>query len=284
MSTTPSNQDGPSGSATSHRLVRESYGRAASSGGAGSDAREHAQNIGYDRAQLEGVPEEANLGLGCGNPTALAQLKPGEIVVDLGSGGGLDALIAGDAVGAEGRVIGIDTTPEMLERARDAASKGGLSRTVEFREGIIEALPVVSNSVDVILSNCVINLSPDKPRVFKEAFRVLKAGGRLAVSDMLLTKELPPAVAPLADVYTGGAGGVLADEYLAAIVDAGFVDVTFTRSGLGCFLETAIADPTIIGFIEEVGMEEALRVANTVFSYSIEARKPTAEEPSESVH
>jgi SAM-dependent methyltransferase len=181
--------------------------------------------IGYSPEELAAVPEDANLGLGCGNPTALAGLKPGETVLDLGSGAGIDCFLAARKVGPAGHVIGVDMTPEMLDRARDNARKSGLDN-VEFRLGEIENLPVADNTVDVILSNCVINLSTDKPRVFREAFRVLKPGGRLMVSDLALKKPLPPEIRGSVEAYVACvAGAMVKEDYLAAIRTAGFADV-----------------------------------------------------------
>jgi arsenite methyltransferase len=177
------------------------------------------------------VPEGANLGLGCGNPVALATLKKGETVLDLGSGAGFDAFLSANRVGKTGRVIGVDMTPEMMETACENAKKGGY-KNVEFRLGDIESLPVDDNSIDVIISNCVINLSPDKPKVFKEAFRALKPGGRLMVSDIVLLKELPASLKESAEAYVGCvAGASKKDEYLKMIKDAGFKSVKAVNAG-----------------------------------------------------
>ena len=184
--------------------VRESYTRVARARSAADESRvaETARRIGYSEEQLEAVPEGANLGVGCGNPTAIDRLQPGETVVDLGSGAGMDALLAARQVGPTGRVIGVDMTPAMLEKARANAHKVGLTN-VEFREGHIEALPLEDESVDVILSNCVINLSPEKERVYREAWRVLRPGGRVMVSDIVLERPLPAKVVESIDAYLG---------------------------------------------------------------------------------
>ncbi len=180
-----------------------------------STAREISKNIGYSDADIDAVPEGANLGLGCGNPVALASLKEGETVLDLGSGAGFDSFLAAERVGTEGKVIGVDMTPDMLDKARENARKGNY-KNVEFRLGEIENLPVADNAVDVIISNCVINLAPDKKRVFDEAFRVLKPGGRLMVSDIVLTKELPAALKNSIEAYVGCvAGASKKDDYLS---------------------------------------------------------------------
>jgi len=181
--------------------------------------------VGYTPEELAAVPEDANLGLGCGNPTALAGLKPGEVVLDLGSGAGIDCFLAANKVGPSGRAIGVDMTPEMIDRARENARKNGAAN-VEFRLGEIENLPVADGSVDVIISNCVINLSTDKPRVFREAFRVLRPGGRLMVSDLALKKPLPKEIRESVEAYVACiAGAMVKDDYLGAIREAGFGDV-----------------------------------------------------------
>jgi ubiquinone/menaquinone biosynthesis C-methylase UbiE len=181
--------------------------------------------IGYGEGQLGAIPEGANLGLGCGNPTALASLKEGEAVLDLGSGGGIDCFLASNAVGPEGRVIGVDMTPEMISRARENARRGSYGN-VDFRLGEIENLPVGDSSVDAVISNCVINLSPDKGRVFAEAYRALKPGGRVMVSDIVLTRELPEEIMNSVAAYAGCvAGASRKAEYLAKVKAAGFEDV-----------------------------------------------------------
>ena len=192
--------------------------------------------IGYSAEELQAIPEEARMGLGCGNPTALASLKEGEVVLDLGAGGGIDCFLASVAVGRTGKVIGVDMTPEMLHSARDNARKGGYDN-VEFRLGEIENLPVADSTVDAIISNCVINLSPDKRRVFEEAYRVLKPGGRVMVSDIVLTGELPENIRNSLAAYAGCvAGASLKEDYLATIANAGFENVEVVSeqsSGLG---------------------------------------------------
>src|SRR6185369_1309222 len=170
--------------------------------------------IGYSADQMAAIPEGANLGLGCGNPLQYANVQPGEVVLDLGSGAGIDCFLAAREVGSSGRVIGVDMTPAMIEKARANAAKGDY-RNVEFRLGEIENLPVADATIDVIISNCVINLSPDKGRVFREAFRALKPGGRLLVSDLVLTRALTPELQNNVDLYVGCvAGASLKDDYL----------------------------------------------------------------------
>ncbi len=260
-------------------LVRERYGKAASrkSGccGGGIDAGSLARSIGYSKAEIESAPDGANLGLGCGNPTALAALQPGETVLDLGSGAGFDALIAAPRVGPSGRVIGVDMTPEMLERARINAVEAGYAGTVEFREGTIEALPVAAGTVDVIISNCVINLSPDKPAVFREAFRVLKPGGRLAVSDIVLSEPLPDDLREMAAGYVAClSGALLEDEYIGAMTAAGFEDVRWTRTAASMLFDSSTLDPEALAIAQQVGMDRISALSETVWSYRLEARKP----------
>ena len=190
-----------------------------------------AEAFGYSAEELTSIPAEANMGLSCGNPTATAHLRPGEVVVDLGSGGGLDVFLAAKIVGPEGRAVGIDMTTAMIERARENAAKGGYSN-VEFYQSTIDQIPLADNSVDCILSNCVINLAPDKPAVFREIARVLKPGGRLALSDIALKHELPQAVARSMAAYVGCiAGAVLIDDYRAGLLEAGFQHVEIVDSG-----------------------------------------------------
>jgi arsenite methyltransferase len=181
--------------------------------------------LGYSQADLDAVPEGADMGLGCGNPRAIASLKPGEVVVDLGSGGGFDAFLASAEVGEQGRVIGIDMTPTMVSKARANAEKGQYTN-VEFRLGEIEHLPVANDTVDVIISNCVINLSPDKAQVFRDAFRILKPGGRLAISDVVASTEMPEDMKNDPLLHAGCmAGASLADELEAIMQDAGFTNI-----------------------------------------------------------
>ncbi len=181
--------------------------------------------LGYSEADLELVPKGADMGLGCGNPRAIASLQPGETVLDLGSGGGFDCFLASPEVGDEGHVIGVDMTPDMVSKARANAVRGQFNN-VEFRLGEIENLPVADGIVDVIISNCVINLSPDKPRVFAEAFRVLKPGGRLAISDVVATAEIPAQMRNDPQLVSGCMGGAsLIEELEAMMADAGFVDI-----------------------------------------------------------
>ena len=220
------------------QAVRINYGKVAQAGnpgccstssccspGNGASADNVSVRLGYSNEDVSSVPEGANMGLGCGNPQAIASLKPGETVLDLGSGGGFDCFLAARAVGDPGLVIGVDMTPEMVSKARENAVKAGF-RNVEFRLGEIEHLPVADNCIDVIISNCVINLSPEKHKVFEDAFRVLKPGGRLAVSDVVATAELPDEVKTDLALHAGCiAGASLVDEVDAMLRKSGFKDI-----------------------------------------------------------
>lgn len=230
--------------------------------------------LGYEAQDLAAAPEGANLGLGCGNPVALASLQSGETVLDLGSGAGFDAFLASQRVGTEGHVIGVDMTPQMIERATTLAKSHGYSN-VEFRLGDIENLPVADGSVDAIISNCVVNLSTDKSRVFREAHRVLKPGGRLMVSDLVLVRHLPEVIAQDMDAYGACiAGALLKADYLSAIEAAGFVGMTVVgerRYGLDMFspelLEAAKAR------YPGLSAEELALAAGAVLSIQVEGRK-----------
>jgi arsenite methyltransferase len=190
-----------------------------------------AEAFGYTAEELTSIPAEANMGLSCGNPTAIASIRPGETIVDLGSGGGLDVFLASRLVGPAGKAIGIDMTPEMIERARTNAQNGGY-QNVEFHLATIDHLPLADASVDCVISNCVINLAPDKPAVFREIARVLKPGGRLAVSDIALKAELPAAVAESMAAYVGCIGGAIKiDDYREGLLAAGFEHVEIVDSG-----------------------------------------------------
>ncbi|HEV2395907.1 MAG TPA: arsenite methyltransferase [Candidatus Sulfotelmatobacter sp.] len=213
--------------------VKSKYGAVAESALSNDDAgvQAVAEAFGYSAEELTSIPADANMGLSCGNPTATAHIRPGEVVVDLGSGGGLDVFLASKMVGPEGRAIGIDMTPAMLERARANAQTGGYTN-VEFYQSTIDQIPLPDSSVDCVISNCVLNLAPDKPAVFREIARVLKPGGRLAVSDIALKGELPEAVAKCVAAYVGCiAGAILIDDYRNGLLAAGFEHVEIVDSG-----------------------------------------------------
>jgi arsenite methyltransferase len=213
--------------------VRSKYGAVAESKLSSNDAgvKAVAEAFGYSAEELTSIPAEANMGLSCGNPTATAHLRSGDVVVDLGSGGGLDVFLAAKMVGPEGKAIGIDMTPAMIERARANATSGGYTN-VEFYQSTIDSIPLPDASVDCVISNCVLNLAPDKPAVFREIARVLKPGGRLAVSDIALKGELPEAIARSMAAYVGCIGGAIRiDDYRAGLLAAGFEHVEIVDSG-----------------------------------------------------
>ena len=241
-------------------------------------ATEISKKIGYTEEDIQSVPEGANLGLGCGNPVALASLKEGEVVLDLGSGAGFDCFLAANRVGKGGKVIGVDMTPEMIDKARENLNRGNYDN-VEFRLGEIENIPVADNSVDVIISNCVINLSPDKRRVFKEAFRVLKPGGRLMVSDIVLTKELPNFIKNSLEAYVGClSGAIMQEEYLDVMREAGFreikvIDETFFP------IDRITNNPTAKAIMNKTaGLKDGLEeIGSSVVSIKVEGEKPCKE-------
>jgi SAM-dependent methyltransferase/protein-tyrosine-phosphatase len=214
-------------------VIREKYGSTAKSGLSSQHegVRAVAQAFGYTAEELASIPAEANMGLSCGNPTATANLRPGEVVVDLGSGGGLDVFLAAKKVGRRGKAIGIDMTPEMIELARKNATKSGLTN-VEFHHATIDKLPLADASVDCIISNCVINLAPNKQAVFREIARVLKSGGRLAVSDIALKNQLPAEIGNDVMAYVGCiAGAISISDYRAGLAAAGFAGVEVVDTG-----------------------------------------------------
>jgi SAM-dependent methyltransferase len=244
--------------------VREGYARIALNSGSccsGGSTREESRKMGYSEADLRTAPAAANMGLGCGNPVALASLKEAEVVVDLGSGGGLDCFLAAKKVGPRGRVIGVDMTPEMLDKARENARTGKYAN-VEFRLGEIENLPVADNSADVVISNCVINLTPDKGRVFEEALRVLRPGGRLMVSDLVLSKELPQAIKRGVSAASCIAGAILKDRYIEKIAEAGFENVRILQEKQYC-PEGSVGNPgvEVLTFNPKTNVTETKKVS-----------------------
>jgi len=269
------------------KMVREGYAEKVKTGsscctpakscccGGGSTVRSMSKSVGYAEEELDSVPDGANLGLGCGNPTALASLVEGETVLDLGSGAGFDCFLAANKVGEHGKVIGVDMTPEMLEKARENAEKGGY-RNVEFRLGEIESLPAADNSIDVIISNCVINLSPDKERVFGEAFRVLKPGGRLMVSDIVLLKEIPDFIRDSVAAYVGCiSGALMKDEYLDTIKKSGFQEINVLDESIFP-IDCMAGDPTAGAIINKMDLseDEIKDTASSVASIKVQGKKP----------
>ncbi len=258
------------------KTVREAYGSIARSqtgrSCCGQDSTAFAKSIGYSEKELAIIPEGANLALSCGNPTALAGLKKGDVVLDLGSGAGFDCFVVAPKVGPTGKVIGVDMTPAMLERARENAKKGNFAN-VEFRLGEIENLPVADNSVDVVISNCVINLSADKERVFAEIYRVLKPGGRVAISDMALVKDLPRRVLKSIEAYVGCiAGAIRVEAYEKMVVAAGLKEtgVTTKLAGACCYTPDT-QDPLVKAFM--ANLKEGESIQEYVASVYVEGYK-----------
>jgi arsenite methyltransferase len=257
------------------KVVKEAYGKVAgrqkSCGCCGPDSTEYAKSIGYSEEELKSVPQESNLALGCGNPTALANLREGDVVLDLGSGAGFDCFLAANRVGSTGKVIGVDMTSEMIEKARDNAKKNGIEN-VEFRLGEIENLPLEDSSVDVVISNCVINLSADKPRVFREINRVLKPGGRVAISDIALLKELPERIRESAEAYVSClAGAMPVDQYKKLVESSGVRDIKITEKKVSACIETDTQDP--LGQAVFEGLEGSESLDGYVVSVNVEGRK-----------
>ncbi len=262
------------------KMVRKGYGKIAKAKqsdcgcGCGS-ATNVSEQVGYSKEELASVPEGADLNLGCGNPVALASLKKGETVVDLGSGGGLDCFLAARRVGESGKVIGVDMTSEMLDRARTNLGKSKF-KNVEFRLGEIENLPIADNTANIIISNCVINLSPNKQRVFSEAFRVLKPEGRLMISDMVLLKEIPEAIRKNVEAYIGCiAGAEQKTAYISKIKQAGFKDVQIVQETALPF-EVLISDATAQQVMKKlrITQEKAQEIFGAVVSIKVSATKP----------
>ncbi len=234
-----------------------------------------SEKLGYTEEDLRSIPEDANLGLGCGNPIALASLKEGETVLDLGSGAGLDCFLAAKKVGEKGKIIGVDMTPEMIDKAGENTKKGKYEN-VEFRLGEIENLPVADNTVDVVISNCVINLSPNKQRVFEEAYRVLKHHGRLMVSDIVLLKELPEVVKNSVEAYVGClSGAIMKEKYLGAIKHAGFEKVEIIEE-TRFPIKYMSNDPTAKAVIEKanISQRDLEEIGDTVASVRVCGIKP----------
>ena len=267
------------------KMVRERYGKIASAGSSccgpsvsccGSDrVLKKSGAIGYSQKDMEKVPEGSNLGLGCGNPLAFSSIKEGDTVLDLGSGTGFDCFLASERVGTKGKVIGVDMTAEMLGKARGIAEEGGYEN-VEFRLGEIEHLPVSDGIADLIISNCVINLSPDKPQVFREAFRALRPGGRLMVSDIVLLGDLPDIVRSSINAFVGCvAGASLRADYLGFMEEAGFTDIRILEeNGIPSFILNSLPDAIDIGREMDLTPEQMDDLARGVVSMKVSARKP----------
>lgn len=239
----------------------------------GSKNTDVSEKVGYTKEDLSSIPDEANMGLGCGNPVALASLKEGETVVDLGCGGGIDVFLAAKRVGNKGKVIGIDMTEDMLNKARANAKKTGL-KNVEFKLGEIENIPLDSDIADCIISNCVINLSENKQKVFNEAFRILKSGGRLMVSDMVLLADLPEKVLKSSELYAGCVAGALRKgDYLDKIKKAGFKDINVIKEDPVSLLDYIGSDKVISDMVGNMMDSEKDKINRTVVSIKVSAKK-----------
>jgi arsenite methyltransferase len=266
-------------------VVKKAYGQVArqkssccpgaSCCGTSERRQDISAGMGYSERDIQSVPEGVDMGLGCGNPIALASLREGERVLDLGAGGGFDCFLAANKVGANGRIIGVDMTPEMVEKARENARRGGY-KNVEFRIGEIESLPVEDESVDVVISNCVINLVPDKKKAFSEAFRVLKPGGRIMISDIVLLQELPERIKQSLELYVGClSGAALRDEYLLAVKKAGFEKVKVVDETVFP-AESLTAGPAAAAIIADLRLStgQIEKIAASVRSIKVSGTKP----------
>lgn len=267
------------------RAVKEGYARIAkqatsyysSQEGSGyfDNLEDICKRIGYSEEDISAAPPESNLGLGCGNPVALAAIKEGERVLDMGSGAGFDCFLASSLVGPSGQVIGVDITSEMVDKARANAKKGGYEN-IDFRQGDLENMPVADSYVDVVISNCVINLVPNKRLVFKEAFRVLRPGGRLAISDVVLTRELPDFVKNSTKAYIGClAGAIMKQEYLQIIGNVGFSDISVAAES-SFPVQSLLCESRGSAAIEmpQFSPEQQKEIAESVLSIKVNARKP----------
>jgi len=267
------------------RAVKEGYARIAKQAtsyyssrsccGCADIPEEISKRMGYSDEEISAAPPESNMGLGCGNPVALASLKEGEVVLDMGAGGGFDCFLASSRVGTSGMVIGVDITSEMVDRARANARKGGYTN-IDFRQGDLENMPVADRYVDVVISNCAINLIPNKNMVFREAFRVLKPGGRLAISDVVLTRELPQFVKTSSKAYIGClAGAIMKEEYLQTLKSVGFSEIDVVAES-SFPVESLLCETAGSSVIEmpSITAEQLKEVADSVLSIKVRAVKP----------
>lgn len=256
------------------KMVRKNYAKIAKAESCCCNP-ETSKKIGYTEEELKTIPKSAHFSLGCGNPVALASLKEGETVLDLGSGGGLDCFLAAKKVGEKGKVIGVDMTPEMIDKARENCRKGRY-KNVEFRLGEIENLPVADNTADIIISNCVINLSPNKKRVFEEAFRALKPGGRLMISDIVLLNELPEAVKKSRQAYVDCiSGAIMKEKYIRLLKSAGFQDVKIVEE-TSFPADFVVDDATVKAAVKDldIPLESVKELASSVVSVKVYGMKP----------